>query len=499
MAKVRTLLINPPFNRLKGLKSAYFPLGLGCLAANLAKNGFEARIYNAENPIEKLSDASSIKLLQHHYRYAQAIDNDGHYVWKEVSDILSEFNPGVVGISVMTAKYRSAVKLSALCKKFNPDLKVIWGGPDPTIRSTEVLQNRDVDFVVRGEGDLAIVELCTALSSGTLNFNDIDGLSFKADDRIIHNKFRKLISNLDEIPPPAKDLILYPERYPRENMGDMVTSRGCPFECAFCGAQNIWGRKVRYRSTEMIVDELTDISRKYGIREFWFWDDSFTVNRERIIELCQKIIDNNLNISWGCTSRVDLVDDMLVSKMKRAGCYMMEFGIESGSEKVLKQIKKNITLDQIRRAATLMEKHKIEWKAFLMIGFPEETKEDIRKTERLIREINPSGIVLSIFTPYPGSELYDRAIALGLIQHKPTEGDFSHQSPENHFIKYINKDDFQEIVNRQMKLVDQYNYSLAKAMSRLRARFFFFLAHPYILLKKTLTYVKQKFVWEESV
>jgi len=488
---MRILLINPPFNRLKGIKSVYFPLGLGYLAAILRKNKFEVAIYNAENPIEKLLEAFNLKLLEQHHKYIEALNDKSHYIWQEIKDTLLMFKPDIVGISVMTCKYGSASKVSILCKEFNPIMKVIWGGAHPTIQANAVLENDFVDFVIRGEGELAMVELCCALVKGDNTFNKIKNLSYKKDGDIVHMPLRDLISNIDELLPPAKDLSLYPNIYSSSNMGEIITLRGCPFECAFCGAQNIWGRKVRFMSLGKIIKEITDICKNYNTKEFWFWDDTFTLNRRRTLELCQKLIDERLNISWGCTTRVDMVDDDLLKRMKMAGCNLIEFGIETGSERMLKLIKKNISLEQIMEAVKLVRKHKIDLKTFFMIGFPEETKEDIEQTKHLIKKLNARGVVLSVFTPYPGTELYHRTEELGLLPKNPDWSQFSHQSPENHFMKYISKKEFQQIVIDITDFIDRYNFSILNAYRYFRTHFSSFVENPCAFLIKGISYLNR--------
>ena len=336
-----------------------------------------------------------------------------------------------------------------------------------------------------------MVELCYALAKGDNKFSQIKNLSYKKDGEIVHTSMRDLISVLDELPPPAKDLSLYPELYSSANMGDMVTSRGCPFKCAFCGAHNIWGRKVRFMSAEKVINEITDICKKYNTKEFWFWDDTFTVNRRRTLELCQKLIDERLDISWGCTTRVDMVDDELLKRMKRAGCNMIEFGIETGSERMLKLIKKNVSLEQIMEAVRLVKGRKIDLKLFFMIGFPEETKEDIEQTKHLIRRLNARGVILSIFTPYPGSELYHRTVELGLLPQNPDWTQFSHQSPENYFMKYISKEEFQQIVIDMTDFIDRYNFGLLNAFRYFRTHFSDFVKNPRNFLIKGISYLKR--------
>jgi anaerobic magnesium-protoporphyrin IX monomethyl ester cyclase len=486
---MRILLINPPFQRLKGLRAVYFPLGLGYLAARLREAGFEVGIHNAEIPGEKLPGNEDVTLsLQQHHKYVEALEDSDHYVWGEMRDTLARFDPDVVGISVMTAKYGSALKVSSLCKCFKKDIRVIWGGPHPTIQAREVLKNNEVDFAVVGEGDETLSELCQSLRGNGRSFEEIRGLAFRKNGETIVNPPRPLISDLDTLLPPARDLCLHPELYSLESWGNLITSRGCPFECAFCSARSTWGRRVRLRSAENVVAEIRDICHRYKTREIWFWDDSFTVNRSNVLELCHKIVEQRLDISWGCTTRVDTVDDELLDMMRKSGCQMIEFGIESGSERMLKLMKKNITLNQVREAVSLVKKHGIDWKAFFMVGVPGETRIDIEQTKRLMEELDPRGIVLSVFTPYPGSELYDTAVKAGLVPAKPDWSRFSHQSPENCLVDGISREEFRATVSDLARLIDRHNHDLGKACRYLKVRFRFFLRHPRSFFGKAISY-----------
>jgi anaerobic magnesium-protoporphyrin IX monomethyl ester cyclase len=167
---------------------------------------------------------------------------------------------------------------------------------------------------------------------------------------------------------------------------------------------------------------------------------------------------------------------------------MIEFGIESGSERILRLIKKNITLAQVRGATRLVQKHRMDWKAFFMVGFPEETKEDIEQTKQLIRELDPRGVVLSTFTPYPGNELYDTAAKLGLMPSDPDWSRFSHQSPENCFVSNISREEFQRIVTDLARLVDRHNHSPGKAFRYFRTRLSLYVRHPSVFLRKAISY-----------
>jgi radical SAM superfamily enzyme YgiQ (UPF0313 family) len=241
-------------------------------------------------------------------------------------------------------------------------------------------------------------------------------------------------------------------------MGALITSRGCPYECRYCSAKSIWTRRVRNRSIRNIIEEIKEIVQKFKLDRLYFWDDSFTVDRKKIINLCCSIKKEFNGISWGCTSRTDLLDEELLMAMKDSGCTGIDVGIESGSERVLKQINKGIDLQNALKVVKLIRKHGINCGAFFMIGFPEENEEDILATKNFIKKLKASSICLSIFTPYPGTGLYDKAKSLNIISGDFSWDKFDHQSPENFFMKGVEKEKFKKLVNQMVRTVDKYNY-----------------------------------------
>lgn len=491
---MKVLLINPPFQRLKGIRASYFPLGLGYLAAVLAQRQIDVKIYNAENPSngECTGLKSTSFLMRMHNAYLEALRNENHLVWSEVVNVIKEFQPDVVGISVMTTKYLSALKITDICKKINENILIIWGGFHPSIKPDEALGNYNVDFVVRGEGERTLTELVESIRACNKNYHKIDGLSFRKDGVIIHNKPRSLIQNLDQIPFPARNLSLEDNLYQAKDLNMLVTSRGCPFQCTYCGASNIWGRKVRTRSSGNVIKEIEDMIEQFGIKEFYFVDDSFTVNRARIIELCEAIKRKGLDITWRCATRVDIIDTELIKEMKRAGCSGLHLGIETGSKRILKGIKKGITLDQVRNAARILRKNRMDWRAYFMLGFPEETIEDIEETMNFIKEINPPAIDLSIFTPYPGTELFHDVMRLGLMPENPDWSRFHHQSPDNYFIKNISRSEFEEIVRRLSNDIDRLNNRFSVLAKRALGRSHYYWKHPILFAKTVFEFFDRK-------
>ena len=494
---MKILLINPPFQRLKSIKAVYFPLGLGYLASVLEQNSFDVKIYNAEIPREQTHHHGTItSLLQEHHQYIEALSDNSHPVWKEIQSVLSNYQPDIVGISVMTAKYGSALKISNLCKEYRSDCLVIWGGPHPTVQPENVLRIPSIDFVVRGEGEGTLLELSQLIAqrkhNDPLTLQKVLGLSFKDKETVIHNSSRPLLDNLDQLPYPAHHLAINQFLYSTDEMSNLLTSRGCPFNCAYCAACSIWGRGVRFRSVTNVINEIKHIKERYRVLNFNFWDDSFTVNRRRTIELCQAMIKERLNIAWNCSTRADLIDEELVRIMKKAGCYNMDIGIESGSPRMLKLIRKGISLEDIAKMEIILKKYGLAWGAFFMIGFPEETREDIQKTLDLIKNVRASSVNLGVFTPYPGTELYETTKRLGLISDNYDWSRISHQSSENYFIKDISREEFQAISFEAARLIDAHNSSLHNILKRVKSRFLFYLQHPLLFIQKVKRFLNAR-------
>jgi len=193
----------------------------------------------------------------------------------------------------------------------------------------------------------------------------------------------------------------------------MMTSRGCPYRCTFC-FKSIFGRKYITQSSERITNEIKYLIKKLGVRELLFYDDSFTINRERTIELCNEFIKNDINIPWSCETRVNHVDKKLLEKMKEAGCYIISYGVESGDQQILNNLKKDITIEQVRNAFKLTRKVDILTVAYFMIGSPGDTRKTVRKTINFAKQLDADFAQFSICTPFPGSELFDNLIRKGI-------------------------------------------------------------------------------------
>ena len=488
---MKILLINPPFHRLKGLQKTYYPLGLGYLGSALEQAGFAVKLYQAENarePLAKIGLKNKNQLMLQMYRnYLQALNHDEHPVWQEITRVIADEGPDIIGISCMTVYLASALKIAAIVKKQRPSCRIVVGGPHPTLLTDAVLQRPEIDFVIQGEAEATFVELAQALASGN-DWQQIAGLSWRSDHGISHNPRRDLIRDLDTLPPPLRSSLVFPESFAPTDLGVVITSRGCPFSCTFCSAKSMWGRQVRYRSIANVMAELKMLVQDYHFKELFFWDDSFTVDRRRTLELCRSIRDEKLGISWGCTTRLDLLDDELLAAMKQAGCAQIDVGIESGSEPILKAIKKGVTLAQIERGIQLIHKHHIFATAFFMIGFPDETVEDIQQTFTLMQTI-PATITFSVFTPYPGTELFEYMQASGLVAANSDWSELSHHSPNNYFSRNIDRSTFAQLVEQGASIVDSHNNRFIYKYYYLRDNFAFYLRNPRFLIYKMRKYL----------
>ncbi len=427
------------------------------------------------------------RLPEKYLIYLKELKNPENPIIKEISETFFKYQPDIVGITVMTPKAASAFTIASLAKQYNKDCSVVFGGPHATLKADEILKNtRDVDFVVSGEGEVVLLELVNALRAKGNNFNTIRGLSYRQGDKGVHNTMRSFIDDLDCLPFPDRETLLGSDTYTSEDMGLLMGSRGCPYSCSYCATQ-IWTRKVRYRSLTNILEEIKYVHHRYGTRQFTFKDDSFTVNRKRVMEFCNKLIDAGMKVNWDCNTRVDLVDSELLRTMKKAGCNSIKVGIESGSERILKLMDKGITLERVKEAARLFREVGIHWTAYFMMGIPTETKEDVKKTLDLLYKIRPSFASIGVYEPFPGTKLFDVGVEHGLVNKEMTYEDFFARIPSDYYLKDIHRradtmsqEDFITLENEVKDAFHNYNKGVMRIFERARSRSNVYLHNPRI-------------------
>lgn len=459
----KILLVIPPFYTLLNDYSDRPLNGVCSLAAVLYKEGFDVSILNTDNikhALPSLKHSPYKKNLideNDEAIYIQTIKDISLPFWGDIKNEIYSYSPDAVGISSLTPNFNSAINVAKLVKSIDPNIRVILGGVHPTFTPEETLKNKDVDFVVRGEGEYTLLNLICALN-GANNLDKVSGVSYRMGDSIVHNKRAELIDDLDSLPFPMKELDLDIDIYSSESLGAMMTSRGCPFSCIYCASSKFWGKRVRFRSIENVIEEIKQIKKKFGTRFFIFDDDTFNINRNRVISLCDAIIREKLNIEWWCEIRPSPIDKEMVTKMKNAGCVSIALGVETGNESTLKNIKKGATLTQIRRCIDIIRKQNIELGTFFMIGFPWEGEREISETIKFMKSIKSSGTVnLSIATPYPGTELYELLISEGMIKGQINWGLCFHHRRKNFFNKNFSDAEFLKIVANAEKECEKIN------------------------------------------
>jgi radical SAM superfamily enzyme YgiQ (UPF0313 family) len=318
----------------------------------------------------------------------------------------------VVGITAMTPTIGAALSIARHVKQYKPGIKVVMGGPHVTLLPEETLvSSPDVDVICRGESDATILELLPALEN-RLRLDNIAGISFRRDGQAVHTPDRAAIIEMDFLPYPAYHFLPWKRYRPHPPHGmaspfaAIVTSRGCPYRCAYC-SKPVFGNRFRAYSPERVIGEMKYLQEKFGVKEIAFYDDSFTLDEKRVHAIAEKIIENKLRIAWTCETRVNLVDKDLLKIMKRSGCYGVAYGIESASPEIIKTLQKDITADQVREAVRDSREAGLQVIGYFMLGSPGETPEDIRRTIDFAIQLRVDVAQFSITTPFPGTELYD--------------------------------------------------------------------------------------------
>ena len=397
---VRVFLIYPPISKQERYSSAIgsaggnqIPLGVFYLAAYLRQHGHDVQVIDAE---ARNLDAAAIESL------------------------VTDFAPDLIGISSTTVAFHRAVEVAEALKRRWPQIPIVLGGPHVSSNVAHAMSVPSFDYGVLGEGEATLLELCQAIEGGG-GLGSVEGLVHRAGPEVIVNQPRTPRANLDELPFPAyesiPDLSLYtppPCNYKKTPVANVITSRGCPNRCTFCD-RSIFGQRLRQRSAENIAGEIELLVSRHGVREIAFVDDTFTIKPKRIRELFSILDRKGIAFPWTCMSRVDTVDEDLLKYMRDHGCWHVSFGIESGNESILREIDKNISLEQAERVIGWCAKLGIRSKGFFIVGHPGETEETIEETIRYALGLPLDDIVVTINTPIPGSYQHEHAAEFGIL------------------------------------------------------------------------------------
>ena len=335
----------------------------------------------------------------------------------EIADRIENYCADVVGITAMTQTMIDVMRIVEIVKARTPEAKVVLGGPHVHLFPDETIQLPGVDFLVRGEGEISFHKLLEAMNN--LNtLKEIPGLTFKNGKQIVNTGLPAFIDDLDSLPFPARHLTNV-HQYdsvlsPRNPTTTIFTSRGCPYVCSFCDRPHL-GKKFRARSAKNVVDELEDCIRM-GIHEFLVYDDTFTVRKQRVMDICNEILARNLDVGFDIRARVDTVDKEMLALLAKAGCRGIHYGIEAGTPKILEVLKKGITIELAQQVFKDTKEAGMQVLAYFMIGSPGETRSDIMETFRVSRALDPDFIHLTVLTPFPGTEIYEQGLKDGIFK-----------------------------------------------------------------------------------
>ena len=340
----------------------------------------------------------------------------------EYSDLereVQDFKPDLAGITCLTFTYIDCLQTSSIVKKANPETKVCLGGFHVALYPEESLAQKDVDFVICGEGEQTMLDLVNHLDKGIPEVAGILGLGYKDKENQFLNSNRPVIENLDDIPFPDYDLIdinLYSHVLGKGGINlALESARGCPFGCVFCDIRH---SKFRYRSAEAIVGEIERLVSK-GVHSFFTVDDNLTVNKKRVIKMCDMIVERKLKIDFKVSSRVDTVDEKVLYHLKRAGCSRLSIGIESSKQKYLDFLGKNVTVGKIIK--TIQSAHKVGLPifAYIMLGLPDQTREEMMEEVKFLKRYKVEYASFSVCTIYPKTLLYYQCLENGQLDHDP--------------------------------------------------------------------------------
>ncbi|MCK5025725.1 MAG: B12-binding domain-containing radical SAM protein [Nanoarchaeota archaeon] len=481
---MKILFIDPPFYRIIGHYNRYFPYGLTLLATVIKNAGYETLVYDADFITDKAKEVDISDLESSYHKYLSTINNNKAKIWEEMKHFIKKFSPDIVCLSCWTTYMASSFKVAEITKQVNNDIIIIAGGPHVTLKSDEVLKSKYIDYAVLGEGEDTLLELIKHINqSANKQPKDINGVYYKKNN-IIKGRKRELKKNLNDIPIPNRSLLMHAKQYSAEDMGILMTTRGCPFSCSYC-ATSIWERKVRYIPINQIIKEIILIKKRYKTTHFSIKDDMFTINRERVKEFCNELIKRKLNITWDCNARVNFIDAKILRLMKRTGCTGIKIGIESGSEKILKLMNKQITREQIIKTSNILKKSGIHWTAYFMIGLPDETKKDMLNTLRLMKQVKPDYASLSVYEVFPETRLFYYGIELGLVKESMTIKDYFTIMPHNYYFNdgirktnTMSVEEFKKLEQYMKNEFEKYNKNIKNILKRINARKAMYLRNP---------------------
>jgi len=330
---------------------------------------------------------------------------------------IKKFEPDIIGMTLSTFSLLECIDIAKLAKQIDPGIKIIVGGIHVYIYPRETIELGCFDYGLLGEAENSVIKLLKKLEKKE-DPSSIKGLVYKENGETKLTEMPELLTDLDSIPFPDRTLLPY-KRYnsiiaKANPITIMITSRGCPYKCIFCDRPHL-GKSFRFRSADNVVDEFEEC-HKLGIKEILVYDDTFTINKQRVKDICRNLIARKIKIYWGIRARVDTVDEEMLELLKKAHCVRVNYGVESGDPDVLKRLNKGITLEQAEEAFTLTKKHGLDALAYFMIGCPGDTKETVETTLNFAKKLKPDYCHFTVLMPFPSTKVYADALERGFIK-----------------------------------------------------------------------------------
>jgi radical SAM superfamily enzyme YgiQ (UPF0313 family) len=383
MAK-KVALINPPWitkdeTIWHGIKGAMPPLSLLSIGAILEENRIPVQIIDA-----------------HLFVMSE----------EEVANQLQESQADIIGITMMTSTAIVSHRIAQIAKNVSPQITVVVGGVHPDALPEETLRNKSIDLVVRGDGEITMLEICSGLE-----WKEIKGISYRLNSHIVHNQPRSIV-DINDLPPYAYHLVPVGKYYPAAGAYqklpaiNMLMTRGCPGKCIFCNSAET---VLRTRDARKVVDEIAYLRNTYGVREIQFYDDTFTVMKNNVFQFCELMEERKLGVTFSCFARTDCFSPKMAASLKKAGCHQVMFGVESGSRPILKTLRKDIDLEKTKQAVKWAKSAGLEVRAAFIFGSPGEDENTIQETLNYALDLDPDLAIFNITTPYPGTQFFSWA------------------------------------------------------------------------------------------
>jgi len=415
---------------------------------------FDPSLILPKFPDEVLSAAAVLEKFGHEVQIC-----DSNFDRRQPKDFIS-FKPDIIGFSVATGpQITHAIVQSKEFKKIMPGVKVVWGGIHPSLLPEQTIIEHYIDYVVIGAGEYTLLELVQCLEDRNIGLGEIEGLVYKENGRIFKNKPRSFIESLDELPDPAWHLIDI-----KKYQGHVVlnASRGCVYSCTFCANTALHKGNTADLSPERIISQIEHLQKRYGVGYIKSFGENFTFDRQKLREFCYLYARKRLKVKWNCEVNSE-IDEEDVALMARSGCVSAELHVETGSQRMLDFLQKNITIEEIEKTFWLLVKHKISPTIYLLYGLPTETIEDFKMTHDLLERMDNPPYLYMKFVPLPETPLFDYCLEKGLIKlPEKLGGDWA-----NLVEMSIKKSNFSNV---PQEMIDEavYNYGSNYAAQRLR-------------------------------